>query len=356
MDLAALPPAALWRWDLGVRMMLAVLAPVGASMVLFGELTSGSVAAVMSAALVSFASLGPDLSSRTWVAVAAIGVPVAMVLGVLSARLGSSGALLVFVLFTVHGAMVRTGLLAQLAWFPVSLGGMLAALLATGTTGLAAVGVGAVLGSMLAVGLIVGVPLVVRAPRLPIPPEALALDTSRLRRMATEPRLRDWLFPLALGGLSAGLLLVTTALTGGFKPYWSVIAFVSVLAPSSAKTRASAIETVVASLVGVALTAAVLRLGLPQGLEVFVIVVLGVAGALLILRNGMLSKALLTPLPVVIAVAALDVDGALALPLRVLEFVVGAALGLATVVVADYLGRRLWRDRDRDRDEPELVG
>jgi hypothetical protein len=234
---------------------------------------------------------------------------------------------------------------------------MLAALLATQTTDLAEVAVGAGFGSLLAVGLIVGVPRVVRAPRLPIPPDALALDTSRLRRMAAEPRWRDWLSPLALGGLSAGLLLLTTALTGGFKPYWSVIAFVSVLAPSSAKTRASAVETVVSSLVGVALAAAVLALGLPQGFEVFLIVAMGLVGALLILRNGMLSKALLTPLPVVVAVAALDVDGTLALQLRLVEYVVGASLGVAAVLAADYLGRRLWRDRDRGIDAgPELIG
>lgn len=95
-----------------------------------------------------------------------------------------------------------------------------------------------------------------------------------------------------------------------------------------------------------------LALGLGQGLEVLVIAVMGIFGGLLLLRNGLLSKALLTPLPVVAAVVALDVDGALALPLRVIEYVAGASLGVATVVVADYLGRRLWRDLDA---EPELV-
>lgn len=191
MDVSAFPPAALWRWDLAMRLLLAVVVPIATGLVLFGTLSYGALTAMMSAALVSFASLGPDLSTRGWVVVAATGVPVAVVLGALSARLEGTGILLVFILFTVHGAMVRTGLAPQLAWFPVATGGLLAARLSSGTADIGEAALGAVLGSVLAVALIGLVPRVVRAPRLPIPPEALALDTSRLRRMVTAPTWRD---------------------------------------------------------------------------------------------------------------------------------------------------------------------
>ncbi len=353
MDLSGFPPAALWRWNLALRLLLAIAGPLALSAAAWSTIGVVPVAAAMTAALVSLASLGPDLSSRRWEWVAVLGVPVALGLGALASRLPAGGTLLVFVLFTVHGAMVRAGLLAQLAWFPVATAGLLAALLFAGTESLSDLMLGAALGSLWALVLLRSVASRVRTPQLPIPPEALTVDTSRLRRMVRSPTGRDWLAPLALGALSAGLLAVTALLTGGFKPYWSVLAFVSVLAPSSAKTRDSVVETVLGSAVGVLLAAVVLSLGLPQGAELGLIAAMGMVGALLLLRNGMLAKALMTPLPVVFAAAALDSGQALALQLRLVEYVVGAALGFATVVGGELLGRRLFRARDA---EIELAG
>ena len=354
MDLSAFPPAALWRWDLAARLLASVVVPLVALYALPDVSVVVALCAAMAAALVSLSSLGPDLSSRGWIAVAALGVPLAMIAGALAGRLPGAGVALVFVLFTVHGAMIRAGLIAQIAWFTVATGGLLAALLVTEDVGVSDVAGGAALGSGLAVALLWIVPKVLSAPRLPLPPEALAPDTERLRRMVTAPTWRDWMAPLALGGMSAALLLAATALTAGFKPYWAVLAFVSVLAPTSAKTRESAVETVVATVIGVALAAGVLALGLPVAVEVGLITLLGVLGALLIIRNGTASKALLTPLPVVIAAGALDAQGALAFQLRLVEYVVGALLGAAAAVAAEFLGRRLWRDRDEP--DVELVG
>jgi hypothetical protein len=355
MDLSALPGVALWRWDLAVRLSLSVLGPLVAALVVPAGWQVAALSAAFTGALVSLASLGPDLSSRTWVLVAGVGVPVAVLLGAVGARVPTGGTLVVFALFTVHGAMVRTALLAQVAWFPVATAGLLAALLVDDGADLWTIAVGAVLGSAWALALVLLVPLVVRAPRLPLPPEALTVDAGRLRRMVGSPSWREWLAPLALGAMSAALLLVTSVLTGGFRPYWAVLAFVSVLAPSAAKTRESALETVVASVLGVALAAAILALGWSGAATIGLVLVLAVVGSLLLLRHGMLSKALLTPLPVVSAAAALDVDQALALQLRLAEYVVGALLGAAAVVVADYLGRRLWRER-LPESQPDLAG
>lgn len=354
MDLSAFPAAALWRWDLATRLLLSVLVPLAVGWAATDSLQVAALTAVLAAALVSLSSLGPDLSSRTWVLVAAAGVPVAVVAGAVSGGLAGGGALVVFALFTVHAAMVRAGLLAQLAWFPVATAGLLAALLVTDATPLGEVALGAGAGSAWALALMWLVPLVVRAPRLAIPTPALEVDTGRLTRMVRRPTWRDWLAPLALGGLSAALLLVTSLLTGGFKPYWSVLAFVSVLAPSAAKTRQSALETAAASVVGVLLAAGVLASGLAETAAIGLIVGMAVVGGLLLLRNGTLSKALMTPLPVVAAAAALDANQALALQLRLVEYLVGAGLGLAAVLVADRLGRRLWHERSATA--ADLVG
>lgn len=341
-----MPASALWRWDLAARLLLSVVIPLVGGYLLLGAPLVVVLGAVMAAALVSLASLGPDLSRRDWVAVAVVGVPVALLVGAVSARLPGAGTLLVFGLFTVHGAMVRAGLLAQMAWFPVATAGLLAAMLFPESGSLVQLLVGALLGASLAGVLMVGTPRLLRAPRLAIPPEALAVDTERLTRMVRAPAWRDWLAPLALGVMSAGLLLVTTVVTEGFKPYWAVLAFVSVLTPTSAKTRESAVETIVASLVGVALAAVVLSLGLPLAAELGLISLMGVIGALLIVRNGTVSKALLTPLPVVIAARALGADRALALQLRLAEYVVGAVLAVLAMVLAERVGQRLYRDRE----------
>jgi hypothetical protein len=339
-DLSAFPTRAVLRWDLAVRLVLALAIPLGVGVVV-GDLGEVTIAATMAAALVSFGNLGPDLSSRPWLAVTAIGVPLAMVLGVGSARLPSGGVLVVFVLFTVHGALARSGMVAQLAWFPVATAGMLAALLIGPEASVTGVAVGATAGAVLAVALAISVPLVLRAPRLTVPSEALEVDTDRLRRMVRDPSWRDWAFPLALGVASAALLVVFDALTGGFKPYWSVLAFVSVLAPTTAETRRSAWETITSTAAGVALAGVVLALDLSLSATAATISLLGVVGSLLLLRQGFVSKALITPLPVVLAAAALGTDAAIALPVRLGEYVVGAALGVVVVVLTDWAGRRV---------------
>lgn len=354
MDLSALPARSLLRWDLAVRLVLALLIPVVVEVVVAGQVAAWGLGAAMSAALVSFGNLGPDLSRPAWSAVAAVGVPVAVVLGALAARLPTGGVLLTFVLFTVHGAMLRAGLLAQVAWFPVAAGGMIAALLATPATDVAALATAVVPGSVLALGLGWLVPRVVPAPRLPVPAEALGVDTPLLRRMIGAPSWSDWFFPMLLGSTSAGLLAVTTVVTGGFKPYWAVLALVTVLAPSSAQTRQSAAQTVLASLAGVVLAAVVLGAGLPPGWSLAVIAACALVGAVLMLRAGLVSKALLTPLPVAAAVLALDTAGAVALGLRVVEYVVGALVGLGVVVVTEQISRHLWQQRPEENRE--LVG
>lgn len=344
MDLSALPLVAVLRWDLAVRALLAVLLPALIGLAV-PWLTHAAVLAAVVAAMVSLSSLGPDLGQPRWTALAVVATPVAVTLGAWLAPTAGGGVLLVLLLFVVQGALTQAGLVGQLAWFPVSSAGLVAAALSPGRASLLAVAAAAAAGAAWAGLLVLLVPRVVRVPRLALPEGALAVDTPRLRRMVMRPHWRDWTFPLLLGGLSALLLVLAGLLTGGFRAYWVVFALVAVLGPTSAATRQSAWETVAAAMVGIAL-AGVLVAWDPDALVVVACVLaLAVAGALVLLRNGMLSKALLTPLPVVFAARAAEGPGSGALGLRLVEFLVGAGVGLAAAVASEWLVQRLERDR-----------
>ena len=301
MDLSAFPTRALLRWDLAVRLFLSLAIPLGVGVAL-GDAGQVSIAATMAAALVSFGTLGPDMSSRPWQAVTALGVPLAIVLGAASSRLASGGVVMVFLLFTALGRS-REGLRRRLLLVSGCHGRDAGGTSIGPGASLGQVAVGAALGAVLAVVLSIVVPLLLRPPTLTLPAQALQVDTDRLRRMVRHPSWHDWAFPLVLGVVSAALLVVFDVLTGGFKPYWAVLAFVSVLAPTAAETRRSAWETITSTVAGVALAALVLALDLRPSATAVTIAVLGTVGALLLLRHGFASKALITPLPVVLATA-----------------------------------------------------
>lgn len=354
MDLSALPTGQLLRWDLAVRVALAVLVPLGLQAWRTGGVTGPGLTAGLIGALVSFACLGPELARPRWIAVAGIGTPVATLGGVVLGPSATGGVLWVFGIYLAQGALTQAGLISQLAWFPVATAGLAAAVLSTGTTPLGETALTAFGGSAWAVLLIVLVPKVLRAPRLPVPPGALAVDTARLRRMVTRPTLRDWVFPLLLAGLAAGLLLVVDALTGGFKPYWAVFALVGVLAPTAAETRRSTWEVVGSTLGGILLAGALLAAALPPATTLAVTVLLAIVGAVLLLRNGLVSKLLLTPLPVLLAAASLGPDGGLALGMRLFEYLLGAGVGLVAALAGERLSKRL--SEDRPAEQAELAG
>ncbi|MEZ5117843.1 MAG: hypothetical protein R2737_16400 [Candidatus Nanopelagicales bacterium] len=201
MDLSALPLVAVLRWDLAVRALLAVLLPALIGLAV-PWLTHAAVLAAVVAALVSLSSLGPDLGQPRWTALAVVATPVAVTLGAWLAPTAGGGVLLVLLLFVVQGALTQAGLVGQLAWFPVSSAGLVAAALSPGRASLLAVAAAAAAGAAWAGLLVLLVPRVVRVPRLALPEGALAVDTPRLRRMVMRPHWRDWTFPLLLGGLS----------------------------------------------------------------------------------------------------------------------------------------------------------
>lgn len=354
MDLSTLPTRLLLRWDLAVRIGLAVLVPLGIQFWRTGGVTGSVIAAALVAALVSLASVGPELAAPRWVAVAAIGTPLALVLGTVLGPSPTGGLLWVFVLYTAQGALTQVGLISQMAWYPIATVGLCGSVLATGATPVGEVAVAGFAGSAWAVLLMIGVARVIHAPRLPVPPGALAVDTASLRRMITHPTLAAWVFPLLLGSLAAGLLVVVDHLTGGFKPFWAVFALAGVLAPTAAATRKSTWETVGSTVAGLLLAALLLYSGLPAPTVLLTTVGMALVGAVLLLRNGLLSKVLMVPLPVLMAAAGLGEDGGLALGLRLVEYMLGAGLGFAAAVAGERLSTLL--SQDRPAEQAELVG
>ncbi len=342
------PVQAVLRWDLTIRAVLAIGVPLALALVLQGSYVNALVIG-LTAAMVSLSSLGPDIGSTRWSVVAAVATPVAALVAGVTSNVAIGGLLFVFLAYTALGAFIQAGIVAQMAWFPVATFGLLVAVLATGgpTAGFVAA---TVVGSAWALMLIIVVPRLVHVPRLPIPIEATAPNTALLRSMLTRPSLRAWGFPLLLGSLSAALLLAADIITGGFRPYWAVFAFASVLGPIASKTRASAWETVLATVLGLVLAAVLASLGLPNSIVIMVTFALVVPGALLMLRNGLVSKILLTPLPVIMVALLIDEDLTLVAGFRLAEYLIGALAAVLVAGVAEWLTQHMG-EKQEHRDE-----
>lgn len=354
MDLSTLPTRTLLRWDLAIRIALSILGPVGVQFLRTGGVTGPTIVAALVAVLVSMSSLGPEATRPRWIAVAAVGTPVAVVVGTVVGPSATGGAVWVFLLYLVHGAMTEAGLISQLSWHPVATAGLAASVLSTGLNPVGEIAILTAGGALWSVLLMIVIPRLARAPRIPVPPGALAVDMARLRRMATNPALEDWIYPLLLGSLASGLLLVVDALTGGFRPYWAVFALVGVLAPTTAATRRSMWETVGSTLAGILVAAWLLSMGLAPAALFAAAIGLALVGAVLLLRNGLVSKLLLTPLAVIMAAASLGPESGLALTMRLTEYLLGAGVGFVAAFGGEWLTQHL--EQDRPAEQAELAG
>ena len=353
MDLDGLPKKALLRWEFMVRIVLAVSVPLLINVMVAGDLVGGGAWAALVAVLVSLSYLGKDLGDLRWSIISVIGAPVALVLGVALAGAIAPGLLFVFALYVWQGVMMQAGRLADLAWFPVSSAGLLAVVLGQDSVQNGASIASVAAGGAWAFALMVVVPIIVRPPLLPIPAAALAPDRESIRLAVTSPTFNRWAFPLLGGTLAAGLLVVADWLTGGFKPYWAVFALVSVLGPTAAQTKKSAAATVMGSGLGVVVAGLLLIADLPAAASVTIAVLLGAVGALLLLVAGVLSKALITPLPVVLAALAIGTPASSAIGWRFAQFVLGAGVAFAVAGLAERLSRRLVEEREAAAEEDD---
>jgi uncharacterized membrane protein YccC len=352
MDLSAFPRRVLLRWELVLRVALALLVPLGVGFALNGDLSW--VLASLVAALVSLSCLGPDVRSMTWSAIAAVGSVATMVLGLLlSDQPLPLQFLLIFLLFAGLGAGMLAGLISQLAFTPIAFLGMIAMVLAgddvDGAVILLVAG-----GAAWALLLIAVVPLWQGWPRLPIPAEKLRPDTDLLHRMVTAPRWQQWGFPVLLGALAALVLYAADFLNDGTRPYWAVLGLVGALGPTASKTRDDSKQTVIGTAIGVVSALLLFQLPLADGALLLAAVGLGLIGVLITLTNGMLSKAMTTVLVIVlIAVLTGDDPGDVA-GLRLVDYLVGAAIAMLAAGLAEFLAQRL--EEDRPVEQAEIAG
>ncbi|MCH9817130.1 MAG: hypothetical protein K0U64_11890 [Actinomycetia bacterium] len=195
MNFDSLPMRLVLRWELAVRAVLALLAPLIAGYLL-GDIKAGLLAAIV-AANVSIGYLGPDLGFFRWAVVAAVGSATASVLGVFISWMIWLEVPFLLALFTVLGAMMLGGLTSQLAFSPVAITGLLAVSLVggpvTATTILAIVA-----GAAWSLVLVAVLPRWRGWPRIPVDRNTLAPNAAILRRLFRRPSWRDWAFPLLL--------------------------------------------------------------------------------------------------------------------------------------------------------------
>jgi hypothetical protein len=351
MDLSAFPMSVLLRWELLARASLALFVPLGVGFAVSGDL-SGIVAALV-AAMVSLSCLGPDVRSLPWSGLAAVGTAAATLIGIAmgGANLGLQ-FLLVFGLFALLGVAMLAGMISQLAVTPIAFLGMIAMVLAGGQLSVA-VTVQVCAGAAWAFVLIVVLPRWSRWPRLPVPAAALLPDTELIWGMVTRPSIRRWGFPLLLGVLASAVLYGASILNDGSRPYWAVLGLIGALGPAASKTREAGWQTVVGTALGVVVALLLFQLPFADGALLVVSLALGLVGVLVLLTNGLLSKALLTVLVIVLVAILTGDDPGDVAGLRLLDYVIGAGIAMLAAGLAEYLAHRL--EEDRPAEQVDLV-
>lgn len=138
----------------------------------------------------------------------------------------------------------------------------------------------------------------------------------------------------ALAGL-AGLLLV------GDHWYWAMVAAVAALGGAQLSARViRGLQRLVGTLVGILLAAGLLALGLPPLLTIAVAVLLQAGAELYVNRNYGIAMIFVTPLALLMVELAVPADPAVLLADRVLDTLVGVAVGTAVAVASAGLRSR----------------
>ena len=339
MDLSAFPARVVLRWELSVRAALAVSVPLLVGYWRGGG-TSGLLAAIVSANI-AIAYLGPDLGIFRWSVFAAVGTPIAILIGVSVTgppHIGS--AVYMLLLFTGFGAMMMAGLTSQLAFNPIAITGLISTTLLQGPV-TATMVVHVVLGAVWSLALIAVLPRWRGWPRIPVPAGALAPNTALLRRMLRHPRRRDWAFPLLLGVLAVAVVVLAATIGGSSRPYWATIALIAVLGPNRQQTVAEGSHYMAAAFIGVAAALALLALPLPTVVAIVLVVAIGALGALVLLLRPLLAKASITFLVVSLVSLLAGLDSSLVGGERFMATALGVAVGVLAAGAGEFLASRI---------------
>lgn len=352
MDLSALPVKLVMRWELASRLLASLVVPLLVGFLLNGD-ASGMLPAVI-AALVSTSYLGPDVGIFRWAVFSTVGVTVATIIGAALAGTGvwSLQLLFVFLVFTALGTMLLAGITTQAAFLPIATVGIIMTVLYSSPVTMGLV-ISTILGASWGLLLIATMPRWSGWPRLPLPPGGLKPDTDLLKRLWTSPSWRDWSFPLLLGALAALVLVIADLLGQGERPYWAVLALVTILGPQRQKTLDDGLQTLIAALIGVTVGIGLLRLPLPLPTVLAIGVALGALGALVIISHPLWSKTLMSVLIVVIFTVVAGDDPSDIGHERFIEIAIGATTAILAAGLAEYLALRMEQRHPEPIDPPD---
>ena len=334
MNFDSLPVRLVFRWELAVRAVLALLAPLIVGYLL-GDVKAGLLAAIV-AANVSIAYLGPDLGFFRWAVVAAVGSAAAAVLGVFISGTIWLEVPFLLVLFAALGAMMLGGLTSQLAFSPVAILGLFVVTLFGGPVTVATV-VAILAGAAWSLVLVAVLPRWRGWPRIPVDRNTLAPNAVILRRLFTHPSLRDWAFPLLLGVLVVAAVTLAATIGGSSRSYWAAIALIAVLGPSRQETLVEASRFMAAAFIGIGGALVFLYLPLPTAVTLGISILVGALGALVVLARPMLSKAAIAFLVVTMVTLLTEPDAVSIGGERFMLTAIGVTIGILAAALAEYL-------------------
>lgn len=165
-------------------------------------------------------------------------------------------------------------------------------------------------------------------------------------RHAAGERRAAWLEGLGYlvaAGLAGSLATLAGQWLGFGHAYWAMVAAVVPLVGHSTVHRVRrGVQRIIGTVLGLALLAAILLLGLAPWQTVLVIALCQFGAELFIARQYVLAQLFVTPLALISTLLVVPASPTILLRDRIIETVIGAAVGVA-VVLAPVLWRRLRR-------------
>jgi uncharacterized membrane protein len=168
-----------------------------------------------------------------------------------------------------------------------------------------------------------------------------------LRRTADERRAAwlEGLGYLVAAGLAGSLATLAGQWLGFGHAYWAMVAAVVPLVGHSTVHRVSrGVQRIIGTVLGLALLAAILLLGLAPWQTVLVIAVCQFGAELFIARQYVIAQLFVTPLALISTLLVVPASPTVLLRDRIIETLIGAAVGIA-VVLAPPAWRRLRGER-----------
>jgi uncharacterized membrane protein len=165
---------------------------------------------------------------------------------------------------------------------------------------------------------------------------------ARIRRTADERRAAwlEGLGYLVAAGLAGSLATLAGQWLGFGHAYWAMVAAVVPLVGHSTVHRVRrGVQRIIGTVLGLALLAAILLIGLTPWQTVLVIALCQFGAELFIARQYVLAQLFVTPLALISTLLVVPASPTILLRDRIIETVIGAAVGVA-VVLAPALWRR----------------